>query len=174
MTRVASPRCLSALVRCKEGRREHDRHEGVKYRFAVSQTAVTLAFRWTRCIFIYISLQSNELPETGSLQVSFRRTCRMFFFFWGGRRGETERPKDRQTNRNGSKTHKRLKERFLIGRNRTKIKFVQLQSVLLISCVSWIFLQNAGSQLCFRFFLTETKTEKREYISISHTKERIM
>ena len=30
--------------------------------------------------------------------------------------------------------------------------FVQLKSVLLISCVCWIFFQNTGSQLCFRFF----------------------
>ena len=30
--------------------------------------------------------------------------------------------------------------------------FVQLESVLLISCVFWILFQNAGSQLCFRFF----------------------
>ena len=29
---------------------------------------------------------------------------------------------------------------------------VLLKSVLLISCVFWIFFQNAGSQLCFRFF----------------------
>ena len=107
-----------------------------------------------------------------------------------------------------SKTHKRLKERFLTGRNRSKRAnvrgsplfqatfntktekqtinstylasegigmfvflflccawlekedflenlhvlscFVQLKSVLLISCVFWIFFLNAGSQLCFR------------------------
>ena len=30
--------------------------------------------------------------------------------------------------------------------------FVQLKSVLLISCVFWVFFQNDGSQLCFRFF----------------------
>ena len=30
--------------------------------------------------------------------------------------------------------------------------FILLKSVLLISCVFWIFFQNAGSQLCFRFF----------------------
>ena len=107
-----------------------------------------------------------------------------------------------------SKTHKRLKERFLTGRNRSKRAnvrgsplfqatfntktekqtinstylasegkgmfvflflccawlekedflenlhvlscFVQLKSVLLISCVFWIFFLNAGSQLCLR------------------------
>ena len=59
---------------------------------------------------------------------------------------------------NGSKTHESLKERFLIRRNRTKRakqneRFVLLKSVLLISCVFWIFFQNAGSQLCFSFFL---------------------
>ena len=30
--------------------------------------------------------------------------------------------------------------------------FVKIKSVLLISCVFWIFFQNAGSQPCFRFF----------------------
>ena len=87
-----------------------------------------------------------------------------------------------------SKTHKRLKERFLIRRNRTKranflcnhlfqatynttqnsstndyIKSshvlscsVLLKSILLISCVFWIFFQNAGNQLCFRFFFFHT------------------
>ena len=30
--------------------------------------------------------------------------------------------------------------------------FVQLKGVRLITCVFWIFIQNAGSQLCFRFF----------------------
>ena len=40
---------------------------------------------------------------------------------------------------------------FLIRRKRTPKKaFVQLKSVLFISCVFWIFFQNAGSQLCFR------------------------
>ena len=29
---------------------------------------------------------------------------------------------------------------------------ILLKSVLLISCVFWIFFQNTGSQLCFRFF----------------------
>ena len=33
--------------------------------------------------------------------------------------------------------------------------FVLSKSVLLISCVFWIFFQNAGSQLCFRFFFLQ-------------------
>ena len=32
--------------------------------------------------------------------------------------------------------------------------FFLLKSVLLISCVFWIIFQNAGSQLCFRFFFS--------------------
>ena len=32
---------------------------------------------------------------------------------------------------------------------------VLLKSVLLISCVFWIFFQNASSQLCFRFFFRQ-------------------
>ena len=51
--------------------------------------------------------------------------------------------------------------------------FVLSKSVLLISCVFWVFIQNAGSQLCFRFFclfvLTcgwniGTKNKKKEQI----------
>ena len=48
---------------------------------------------------------------------------------------------------NGSKTHKRLKERFLIGRNRTKRANFRCNHLFRA-----VFFQNAGSQLCFRFF----------------------
>ena len=37
---------------------------------------------------------------------------------------------------------------------------VLFKSVLLISCVVWIFFQNAGSQLCFRFFFFYTQINK--------------
>ena len=40
--------------------------------------------------------------------------------------------------------------------------FVQLKSVLLNSCVFWIFFQNAGSQLFFRFFC---RHPEKKYIS---------
>ena len=35
---------------------------------------------------------------------------------------------------------------------------VLLKSVLLISCVFWIFFQNASSQLCFRFFKNNNRS----------------
>ena len=35
--------------------------------------------------------------------------------------------------------------------------FIQSKSILLIPCVFWIFFQNAGSKLCFRFFFITTK-----------------
>ena len=38
--------------------------------------------------------------------------------------------------------------------------FIQLKIVLFISCVFLIFFQNAGSQLCFRFFFKQSKTSK--------------
>ena len=51
-----------------------------------------------------------------------------------------------------SKTHKRLKESFLIRSNRTKrANFRGNLLSLSLSCVFWIFFQNDGSQLCFRF-----------------------
>ena len=51
----------------------------------------------------------------------------------------------------GSEKHKRLKDRFLIRRNRTKtIRLIKKRSFNLL-CVLDLF-QNAGSQLCLRFF----------------------
>ena len=44
--------------------------------------------------------------------------------------------------------------------------FVKVKHVLLISCVYWIFFQNAGSQLCFRFFARLTvKASKSDLIT---------